>query len=954
MTVNSIKSLFLLLAIVNTVPAFAQLIPRDEFTQYTVEDGLPSNFAYAVEQDDRGYIWIATDAGVSRFDGYEFKNYTLEDGLPDTEIINFFKDSKSRIWLYTLSGRIGYILNDTIFSSKNNSLLRSLDDSGRVKSITEFQGDIYVTSLHTVKILKPDTVIKFLHPYHTDFILSPFSRNNRLYGLDSKGYLLKPPNFEEIGPTGLPPNPSNHWIELNQRFVGHIGRSDSIVIFNPITGKYFYQSLRDKSLSLNLTKSGGQAFLLTNTGVYNLDSNTYKLKKLFNVEDAAGAFIDRESNLWIASLKEGVLFKKALKIKKYPELNEVRRTLSVGGKLFLHHDEIYIGSISSAGSYTQELKSELLRGEPVYKILEYNSGLLYLTSQELIGTGAHDFHLDFRIRDFALSERNYYQVTHHDSIGIASKKEFDLIIQKPHSTWGEFRFKNIAVGHGGERKILLKDEELWVAGENGLFLVQGDTVVDFKEAFPIFNTRIWDMEIKSKDSIFLATGGDGVILKIGDNITRITTEEGLLTNVGRRLEIVDSTLWVTSNKGLNKISLSSSGSYTVQNITVADGLPSNLIHDLEWYNDTIYVGTEDGLAFFSADTKFKEPNDFPLFIERFWLDDERLPLIKELVVPHTATNLKIEFTAINYANKASLHYAYRLRVKEKSSQWTETFDRQASFSNIKPGDYQFEVRAKTKNSKWTKTTRLPFSITPPFWLTIWFQITLIVLSIIIGYMGYQRATRNRRLRAKFDAERVEAQLQVLRAQINPHFLFNALNSIKRFILKNENDAAEAYLTKYSHHIRDILHFSRKLTLSIHQEITLIERYVEIEKIRTGDSFQFIIDIDKNIDQYATFIPTMVIQPFVENAIWHGIMQEKLGRISLSFTKLDDKIQISLIDNGVGFNSSMQEDSNSLGISLVRERIRLIGVHYKSKTNLEVLSRPGEGTEVRILIPADLV
>ena len=99
---------------------------------------------------------------------------------------------------------------------------------------------------------------------------------------------------------------------------------------------------------------------------------------------------------------------------------------------------------------------------------------------------------------------------------------------------------------------------------------------------------------------------------------------------------------------------------------------------------------------------------------------------------------------------------------------------------------------------------------------------------------------------------------------------------------------------------------------------------------------------------------MVIQPFVENAIWHGIMQEKLGRISLSFTKLDDKIQISLIDNGVGFNSSMQEDSNSLGISLVRERIRLIGVHYKSKTNLEVLSRPGEGTEVRILIPADLV
>ena len=210
------------------------------------------------------------------------------------------------------------------------------------------------------------------------------------------------------------------------------------------------------------------------------------------------------------------------------------------------------------------------------------------------------------------------------------------------------------------------------------------------------------------------------------------------------------------------------------------------------------------------------------------------------------------------------------------------------------------------------------------------------------------------MRAQLAADRVEAQLQALRAQINPHFLFNALNSIKRFILKNENDAAESYLTKYSHHIRDILHYSRKLTLSIHQEVTLLERYVEIEKIRTGEVFQFKVEIDNNIDQYETFIPTMVIQPFVENAIWHGILKERKGQISLSFKKIEDQIQIRLEDNGVGFDGGIQTGDDSLGISLVQERIRLIGVHYNSRTNLKVTSRPGGGTQVLMLIPADLI
>ncbi len=934
--------------------SFSQLIPRDEFTQYTIEDGLPSNFVYAVEQDDRGYIWIATDAGVSRFDGYEFKNYTIEDGLPDNEIINFFKDSRDRIWLYTFNGRFSYIQNDSIFNSDNTHDLEGLDESRRIVSIREWDNNIYISGSDKIKILKPDTAIVLSYPPHADFHVQPFSTNGEVYGLTHLSYRITNNYLEHIGETGLVGSPLVHWIELNSRLISHCGRSDSIVIFDPIAQSHSYRSLKNGSLILNLTKTSNKAFLLTNKAVHTIDSTDFEFVRITNVSNASNALIDNEDNLWITSLDHGLLQSKKQVIKKSPYFKKVSRLVKIKDKLYIHHDEVAVSAITSTGRMELQFESEKLRGEPIYKITPYDSSIIYLTSKDYILRGKHQYSFSLRAREFAIERDRYIQVSVNDYIASISRKEFDATIQSKRAINSDDKFQNIAIKHGGGRKLFVEKDSLWLAADEGLFLVLEDSIYDFSKKSPILKTRIWDMAFQSSDSIFLATGGSGVILKWRDSLTQITTQQGLLSNICRRLAFQDSNLWITTNKGLNKITLLKTGGYIIHSITEEHGLPSNLVHDVEWFNDTIYVGTEDGLAYFSANTNFEESNQFPLYIHEVNIDDSTISYQPKKELPHDVQTLKFGFVALNYQNVDNLIYGYRLKKNGQEGVWIETSDRQAIFTNTQPGNYQFEVRAKSKNSKWTKAAVFPLTISPPFWSTIWFQLMLVATSLSLGYLGYQRATKNRRAKAKLAADKVEAQLQALRSQINPHFLFNVLNSIKRFILRNENDAAESYLTMYSHHIRDILHFSRKLTLSIHQEITLIDRYIEIEKIRTGDSFQFDLRIEEGIDPYETFIPTMVIQPFVENAIWHGIVQKEKGIISLSFKRKGEMLRIQLKDNGIGFDSSQKQDETSLGIALVKERIQLIGEHYKSNTDLTISSQPGKGTQVTILLPIDLV
>lgn len=241
----------------------------------------------------------------------------------------------------------------------------------------------------------------------------------------------------------------------------------------------------------------------------------------------------------------------------------------------------------------------------------------------------------------------------------------------------------------------------------------------------------------------------------------------------------------------------------------------------------------------------------------------------------------------------------------------------------------------------------------PSWFLVFMLALTSVLTAVVLYLLY----RNRRLKEKLVAEKVSAELKALRAQMNPHFIFNALNAVQRFVIKGEKNDARRYLTNYSRVIRTILDQSDKLIVPLAHELEFIDRYIQLEQLRLDHSFNFHVEVDEDLDPYSTYIPGMIIQPALENAIWHGLMpKEEMGTITLQIKADEENVYISVIDNGVGFdvaNQPAKEGHTSYGLKLMEERIRLLNVHYRQTITFKVESKKDIGTTVHFCLSREL-
>ena len=202
------------------------------------------------------------------------------------------------------------------------------------------------------------------------------------------------------------------------------------------------------------------------------------------------------------------------------------------------------------------------------------------------------------------------------------------------------------------------------------------------------------------------------------------------------------------------------------------------------------------------------------------------------------------------------------------------------------------------------------------------------------------------------------ELTALRSQINPHFLFNALNSINKFIANQNAIAANEYLTDFSKLMRYTLEYSDKMLIPLTDELKSLKMYIKMEQLRANHQFEFELKVDEQIDEYITHVPAMVIQPFVENAIWHGLIpKDGPGKLKVHFEKVDNSILIKVHDDGVGISEEKQSSNHkSAGMRLITERITLLKRYFKKPFELSVISNTPEiqGTLVTITVPDDLV
>jgi tetratricopeptide (TPR) repeat protein len=243
-------------------------------------------------------------------------------------------------------------------------------------------------------------------------------------------------------------------------------------------------------------------------------------------------------------------------------------------------------------------------------------------------------------------------------------------------------------------------------------------------------------------------------------------------------------------------------------------------------------------------------------------------------------------------------------------------------------------------------------------------IAAIALSVILIAVLIYRSLQSAK-KEKFLVERQKSimELKALRAQMNPHFIFNVINSIQHFILKHDSEAAEEHLSEFSRLIRKVLENSRHETIALSEEIKMLELYLKLESMRFSSKFNYTISTGNSLDAENVFIPPLIVQPYVENAIWHGLMhlKDKQGEISIKFDKSDSSLKCTIDDNGIGRKRSMEMKKGapheSLGLSITKERLQIINMLYQAKMSVKIIDRvtedgTGLGTTVELLIPAN--
>ena len=310
---------------------------------------------------------------------------------------------------------------------------------------------------------------------------------------------------------------------------------------------------------------------------------------------------------------------------------------------------------------------------------------------------------------------------------------------------------------------------------------------------------------------------------------------------------------------------------------------------------------------------------------------------------HNNNFFSIEFAALDYSNPKKNSYQYKLSKINKNWVTTNASKAIAQYTNVQPGTYTFIVKGSNNDGVWNeKGTKITIIIHPPWYNTILFRLVLLIFIIVGLWLIITRRIKNIRKKHNIEKQLIELERQSLRLQMNPHFIFNSLNSIQSFVVEKNTDKAIHYLAKFSKLMRLILSNSSEAFISLQDEILTLKNYMDIEKLRFDDKFDYEIHIDPQIDSEFIAIPPMLIQPYIENAILHGILHKKTkGKIFIQIKTLDNNIYVSIEDNGVGreIARKKKEESGvqhkSKGMLITKKRLEIISEQYSSQLSVKI-------------------
>ncbi|WP_162852552.1 sensor histidine kinase [Dinghuibacter silviterrae] len=409
---------------------------------------------------------------------------------------------------------------------------------------------------------------------------------------------------------------------------------------------------------------------------------------------------------------------------------------------------------------------------------------------------------------------------------------------------------------------------------------------------------------------------------------------------------------------------------SIRTFTYADGLPMvpiTTIRKGSWYDsreDRFYLGSLHQLISFIPDIPPTRQPPPVFLIDQITTSRGNYPAdAGRIALPFAGNFAQLSFNAVHFSTPEEESFSYRVLPATDTSWHLLSSVRSVHFSNLSPGEYRIQVKLSAVDNRWPEQVKeVRLVVFPPFWARWWF-VTLGILALAGGVYVFYRG-RLRRIREKLvlDKKIAEYEMKALHAQMNPHFIFNALNSIREMILQDDNHNASRYLTRFARLIRLTLEHSRQTFITMRQNNEYLEGYLEMERLRFAD-FSYNIEVSGRINEDELRVAPMLIQPLVENAIWHGLKpKDGSGQLSIRFYLDNDQLVCEIEDNGIGIRESLRNKEHgqvphrSMGIANIRQRIAVLNEKYKMNCQLHIQDRNDvdgrNGTLVTLVLPAD--
>jgi len=959
------------------------------FRHYSTDQGLSSLETYHVFQDSKGYIWISTTNGVSRFDGYTFQNFEEQDGLSDNVIFETIEDYKGRVWFVGYNCKLSYYENGKIHPYKYNHIFEHLVDNRMVSVKSSFyidRNDNVYLSISTRGLIRISAkgVLKKLTSFSNN-LAAIIERDKKLFVIQYSGTInelninlnnshisIHDPQLEKSRKLAvLAVQSSDHssvfvgfdhsllqiykdghyqirkmasrilWLSRdrnNMIWIGSYNGGVEAINENDFMGPFAHNYLKDKSVSSVLEdKEGGFWFSTLDDGVFYLPShNTYSYNYPADLPDDDILCVEKNDKETYLGTSNGFLSViKNNKISNYPIDTNLHSEITT-----LKYDnvnkQLYVGSLYNTYIYKNGIISPLINFNN--KRNKKYEGLM-ITFKSIL-KASNDLYWFGNFGGLSLVDVKQNQVLYNSTIDDPRKGlRINSLYKYPNGT--------LLIG---------TSEGLWEFKNNNFILATG--------FIPGLKDRISQIAGDSLGKyVWIATKSNGLYLKTRDSIFHFSRKEGLLNNAPYSLCLNKNDLWLATSQGITCITVKSYKpfQYTLHNFTVENGLASNQVSQIKISGDKILVGTNKGLSILDKGSFKTTKSLIPLYITRVRLMMKDTLLQKNSSLPYNYNSLSFSFVGISYQSITRMRYQYRLVGLDE--EWHTTQNTEVSFPFLPPHQYEFQIRTINDDGAPTSSTVIQkFKIRLPYWKTGWSILILILAVSAGGYLIYLNRMKIIEKDNKIQQEINQYRQQALSKQMNPHFLFNSLNSIQYYIVKNDRISSSRFLSKFATLMRVILNNSQNQTISLNDELSALKLYLELESMRFKDRFEHTIDIDPLINQLTTLIPPFIIQPFIENSIWHGLMnREGNGLLQIRFVLEEFYLRCVIVDNGVGRQHAKEiESSNpfkgaSKGISITETRLRLIdkkGMLADPVTYIDLYDQNGapEGTRVEILIP----